>query len=186
MSEYTNRPAGFTLTELLATLAVTGVVMSMALPSLSTVMNDQQRAGAVNELVTTLHLARSTAITRNQSVTVCASGDGLSCGGQKWEDGWIAFVDADLDHRPDEAELLNTGMATGADVTIRSAEFQPHLSYRATGQIMVNRLDENTGAFSICDARGADAARVVVILPAGLPRLTEKQIDGSPARCPDR
>ena len=186
MSEYPSRHSGFTLTELLATLAVSGVVMSMALPSLSGLISDEQRTSSVNELVNTLHLARSAAITRNQSVTVCASSDSLTCQGKAWENGWIAFVDSDLDRRPDGPELLNVGTAASADITIRSAEFQPYLSYRANGQIMVNRLDENSGAFSICDARGADAARVIVILPAGLPRLSEKPVAGGRANCPER
>ena len=185
MSEYTSRHSGFTLTELLATLAVSGVVMSMALPSLSGLMNDEQRASSVNELVTTLHLARSAAITRNQTVTVCASNDKLTCQGKAWENGWIAFVDSNLDRRPDSPELLNVGTAASADITIRSAEFQPYLSYRANGQIMVNRLDENTGAFSVCDARGPDAARVIAITVAGLPRLADRQVNGNKADCPD-
>jgi type IV fimbrial biogenesis protein FimT len=178
------RASGFTLTELMATIAIAAVGASLALPALTGAVADQQRAGAINELVSSLHLARNTAITRNAAVTVCASNNGETCTDSNWELGWIVFPDADLDRSPDSGELLASGRP-GGQILLRSDEFSPHLSYRPAGQLMIDRPDQNSGEFVVCDPLRADAARVVVILPAGMPRLTDKRLNGAAPQCPE-
>ena len=178
------RLAGFTLTELMATVAVAAVGASLALPALSGAVADQQRATAINDLVGSLHLARNTAITRNAAVTICASDDGESCTDTDWESGWIVFPDADLDRSPDGGELLAGGGA-GGQVLLRSEAFSPYLSYRPGGQMMIDSPEQNSGEFIVCDARGTDEAKVIAILPAGLPRLTDKRLNGAAPQCPD-
>lgn len=178
------RQSGFTLTELMATVAVAAVGASLALPALTGAVADQQRATAINDLIGGLHLARNTAITRNAAVTVCASDNGESCTDTHWELGWIVFADADLDRSPDAGELLAGGSA-GGQVLLRSDTFSPYLSYRPAGQMMIDAPEQNSGEFIVCDARGADEAKVIVILPAGLPRLTDTGLDGAAPRCPE-
>ena len=70
---------GFSLGEILATLGVAAVSLSLVVPSLDSVTRSNRRASAINELVATLHVARSEAITRNASVVVCPSQDGQTC-----------------------------------------------------------------------------------------------------------
>lgn len=185
MSAQPKRLSGFTLPELLTTLAVAAIATSLAVPGIQAAMADQNRASAINELVGTLHLARSTAITRNRAVTVCASADGVRCKNDAWEKGWIAFVDENLDRVPDADGVLATGSAVGVAVRIRSEQFVPYLAYRPNGQIMIDRPDENSGQFTVCDARGADAARIIAIQVAGLPRMVDRQADGRAPVCPE-
>lgn len=80
---------GFTLGEVLTTLGVLGVSLSLVVPSLDSVTRSNLRAGAINALVATLHVARSEAITRNAPIVVCSSQDGLTCARVAWEAGWI-------------------------------------------------------------------------------------------------
>lgn len=178
----TRKERGLTFTEMLTTLAVAGIALSFALPGLNNGLADQRRAMTINELIATLHLARSAAVTRNELVTVCPSEDGNSCTTGGWEDGWIAFPDPQGTHSPD-AEILISGPPS-EPFTIRSDDFARFLTYRPTGQLMVDNVVENTGQFTICDDRGADAARVIAVNASGKPVLGDHQVDGSAPRCP--
>jgi type IV fimbrial biogenesis protein FimT len=139
----------------------------------------------VNQLVSTLHIARSEAVTRNSQVTVCTSDDGATCSDGEWHDGWIFFPDADQDRQADADEPV-LGSGTGPqDLTIDSEEFGSFVAYRPNGRVMVDAPDENTGAFTFCDSRGAEFARVVIINTTGQPALSEHMADGSDPECPE-
>lgn len=176
------RDRGFTLGELLTTMGIAAIAMAVALPGIRNGLGDQRRAAAVNELVATLQLARSAAATRNQPVTVCPSADGLSCSGDDWAGGWIAFVDRG-DLQPD-GELLAAGDGDPA-LRIRSDEFARFLRFRPDGQAGSARHASATGDFLFCDVRGAAAARILHVGPGGRARLDDQQADGRAPDCGD-
>lgn len=89
---YTSR--GFTLIELMVSIAVLAILLGIAAPSFRSMTATSDLRGVSNELITTLAQARSEAIKRGGRVTVCMSADGATCtatGG--WEQGWIMFND---------------------------------------------------------------------------------------------
>ena len=69
---------GFTLVELMVTVAVIGMAM-IAVPSMTALINNSRVKGQTEELVASLQLARAEAIRRNARVTICASSDGSTC-----------------------------------------------------------------------------------------------------------
>ena len=80
------RNRGFTLMEMLVTLAVVAIVASLAVPSFQNMIATQRVRSAANDLVTALNLARSEAVKRNRIVTVTPAGT--------WADGWtVSYVD---------------------------------------------------------------------------------------------
>lgn len=85
------RPAGFTLVEMIVTLAITALVVAVAAPALSNWMGAQAALGNADELAGTLRFARSEAIKRSQAVTVCASSDGQECD-DDWATGWVVIA----------------------------------------------------------------------------------------------
>lgn len=176
--------AGFTLAELMATLAVSGVALSLAVPALNQAIGDQRRATAVNDLIGTLHLARNTAMTRNTRVTVCSSRDGKNCTDDDWESGWIAFVDPDGLRNTSTATGLAGGLPGDDTLSIRSDRFTRYLAYRPNGQVMGETPGENTGEFVICDITGSENAQVLLINASGKPRLGDHLADGRRAACP--
>lgn len=83
---------GFTLLELIITIAVLGIFLSLAVPSFLGAIQNNRMSGYANDFITAMQLARSEATQLRRPVSVCASSDGASCTGD-WEDGWIVFVD---------------------------------------------------------------------------------------------
>lgn len=85
---------GFTLVELVVTIALVAILTTLAVPSFSEVLRQWRRDSATRELTTSLQLARSESIKSSRQIVVCPSADGASCaGGTEWNTGWIVFVD---------------------------------------------------------------------------------------------
>ena len=88
------RAAGFTLLELLITMSIAAILLTIAIPSFRYVTNSNRIAGEVNGLLGDLQFARAEAIKEGRTVTVCISGDGQTCtGSTAWQGGWIVFSD---------------------------------------------------------------------------------------------
>ncbi len=84
--------AGFTLIELLVTLAVAAILLVVAVPSFQQFIRTNRVATQANEFATALAVARSEAVKRRATVTVCHSAGATTCDGG-WNDGWLVFVD---------------------------------------------------------------------------------------------
>lgn len=85
---------GFTMTELMIVIVLAGILFAFAIPSFLTSLTNSALNGESNRLLGALIVARSEAITRGVSVTVCRSADQATCGGADWNNGWIVFADA--------------------------------------------------------------------------------------------
>lgn len=86
---------GFTLIELMVTISIATILLSVAVPSFTKLIRSNQITTGANELVSSLILARSEALKRSGSVSVCASMDQVSCSGTEFSAGWIVFADCE-------------------------------------------------------------------------------------------
>ncbi|MGA9856046.1 MAG: GspH/FimT family pseudopilin [Gammaproteobacteria bacterium] len=91
--------AGFTVLELLTTLAVVTILASIAVPNFTSMIHHNRAAATVNGFHTSLNYARHAAIVRNSYVVMCKSDDGVSCNHalSDWNSGWLIFDNLDRD-----------------------------------------------------------------------------------------
>ncbi len=179
-----NRQRGFTLAELLTVVVLVGITTSMAAPTFSKLLKNQRITAASNELLTSLMLARSSAITTRSQTVVCPSANSASakptCGGS-WEDGWIVFTDLDGNGEvtPPQETLWEQHPALGGTIEIGApaalVRFQP-----------IGTAPGSNGTFAVCDDRADDTGqrknmREVILAFAGRARVVEA--DGDTA-CP--
>ena len=81
---------GFTLVELLITLAIAGMLAALGAPAFGNLLARTRNAGAEAALANTLRHARSTAVLRNTRILVCPSRDGARCTPDAdWQHGWL-------------------------------------------------------------------------------------------------
>ncbi len=182
---------GFTLIELMITLAIVGILLLVGLPSLKSTMQGNQLVAATNELLSALHVARSEAIKLNARVSICATaGDGTTdCSGTDWSQGWVVFVDAD--GGLDFTDPTCTGLGTDCLLRVHEAFTDPLLTISgiAPGNIPVSSFTftsrglpktttgaAQSGNFSVCSFDVDDVeldSRAVVLSLSGRVRISD-------------
>jgi type IV fimbrial biogenesis protein FimT len=175
--------SGLTLVELMVTLAVMSIVLMAAGPSFVSYMKDNRRTTYLNELVSSLNLARSEAAKSNRVVAFCPSSNGVDCAGDNYDAGWIVFRNDDDDQPP---------QVDGGEVILRTHEGTPlaGTSLHATGGVatginfLASGRPRTFGDITYCDDRGPSHARSVVVNLVGVIMTSEKHADGSALTCP--
>jgi len=171
---------GFTLYELLITVLVVGVVLTLGVPNMTTFTANSRITSTANDLHAAFHLARSEAARAKDNITICASDtsmdDDADCGGN-WEDGFIVFIDTtgDLLRNTVDETVLRRHPAVADGVTLAVEAGATFFSYGPSGLGRGNVLG-NTAVtrVMVCDDRGTDetsantsAARLFVATPLG-------------------
>jgi type IV fimbrial biogenesis protein FimT len=134
-----NRAAGFTLAELLVTVCVVAVLLTLAVPSLVNLSLNQAVRGAAGDLQTSLFFARSEAITRAANVNVVpVSSD--------WRGGWTVQLDDGTVLRREAA--LNPELDSMAAGTI-TYQADGHVPPPVPGQTIV-RVSGNSQVTARC------------------------------------
>lgn len=129
---------GFTLVELLVTLAVGTILLAIAIPGYAFLANANKLAAVTNELVVALQLARSEAVKRGQRVTVCKTVDATKpapgCSkAAEWHSGWLVFVDHGVRGEMEVGDTLIHAHGGDRQATISATNFKDYVSYRPSG-----------------------------------------------------
>ena len=171
---------GFTLYELLITVLIVGVVLTLGVPNMTTFTANSRITTTANDLHAAFHLARSEAARAKDNITICASDNSMDadadCGGT-WEDGFIVFVDTtgDLLRNTVDETVLRRHPAVADGVTLAVENGATFFSYGPSGLGRGNVLG-NTAVtrMMVCDKRGTEetsantsAARLFVATPLG-------------------
>lgn len=173
-----NRKSGFTLIELIVTVALAAIIVTIGIPSFRTAILNNSRTAQVNEFVGVLNIARSEAIKRGSRVTICRRLNDTTCANDTtsiWENGWIVFVDKDQDSIIDTGEeILKVYGAIPSGFTLRTGgTFTQSVAYLPNG-VSSSNTNFGTDTFRLCDNRGLNQARFIAISITGRVRVREK------------
>lgn len=113
-------PNGFTLIELMVTLAVMAIVLGISAPNIQQFIRDSRITTQTNELVGLLNLARSQAIHEGHRSEICTSSDQQQCGNGGWADGWLVWVDRNDNNSLDADEVARIGGAISIQTATQS------------------------------------------------------------------
>lgn len=158
---------GFTLVELMITVAVFAVLLAIMVPSYSDMTLGSKLRSQANDLVAGAVLARSEAIKRNQLVTLCASSTGTSCVGS-WAAGWIVITAGNV--------VLHKHAAAASGFQINAGTVT-RLAFTPTGVGVTPTPTSAVPPFTLTVCRKTPSVgsqeRVVSVSPTGRPSVTK-------------
>jgi type IV fimbrial biogenesis protein FimT len=174
------RDHGFSLLELLLTIAVAALILTLGLPSFGALKARNAQRVELDALFHAVHLARKASIMRRQVVSLCPSTDSITCSpGTDWSGGFLVFENSDRDEPPEldagEALLHRHTAARAVKITANRRGF----TLRATF------LRATNGTLVVCDRAGRVAPRALVISYTGRPRVAERTPRGAAYACSD-
>lgn len=173
---------GFTLIELMVTVAIAGILLGIGLPSFSSALSKSRLATTANELLTALNLAKSEAIKRGVQVTVRRKGSTAS----QWEQGWTVFVDingnglldlsstegctTNSDGSPKEDCILRDydALSNGYTLITGNSTYQDYAAYLATGMSKFTTGD----TFRLCQGSDTANSRAIAVNALGRARVS--------------
>ncbi len=173
---------GFSLIEIIITIAILGILSSYALPSFSHLLSRNQQRSVLFQLFRHHQLARSEAIKRNQSIILCKSSNARQCNpAADWHEGWIIFADTD-----------NNRLLNGTESLIYSYQGQNYklsVNYRGFGSHNYIRYfpdghSSTNGTFVLCSRDDSVSAKSLIISRTGRARIDTKNASGTPLVCP--
>ena len=173
---------GLSLIELLITISVLSLLISLAAPGFRDAVARQRISSQVQQLHTSLILARSEAVKRGVPVTLCPRPEGgATCLSdfERWESGWMLFLDTDEDVDVGAGEEIIRFYDQADGLQIQWNRSVP-LTYDAKGFI----TGMSGGTFVVCDpATEATHPRAIIISMNGRPRVSSTTSGGAALEC---
>lgn len=177
--------AGFTLVELMVTLAVLAILIGVAMPSFTALTHRNRLTAAANELVGAMQTARMEAIRRNSRVVLCPTTTGTACAdaGTDWS-RLLVFVDRNVNSAYDAADpkevLVRDAqiIRTGAGVTASSDSSR--IWFSADGRVSVG--GSSTASISMVSNK-LPAAENGRLVQASVSRISVCTTSGTSTTC---
>jgi len=163
------RSFGFTLIDLLITLAVTSILLTIGIPSFSAQVQNTRVKTATQSLLEALDVTRTQAVFSNKRATIAKQTD--------WEHGWEIFVDKDNDGIRDNNEdvMAQQEKFTGIRI-VANRWIKNNVSYIGSGE---SRNANGTahgafqaGTFTICP-EGKGKGYELILARGGRVRMNE-------------
>jgi len=155
-------------------MAVMTVLLSIAVPAISTFKQKQQIRSMQTDLLKMTHLARYLAMTRQTKVTLCPLTE-LGICNQQWTQSLSSFTDGNGNRRLDQGEEIVGTLYVPDQITLHWRGMLPanSIHFSTQGVTFVSN-----GTMSICPQNKSVKAGAMVINRQGRVRLA-----GDSARC---
>lgn len=185
-----SRQRGFTLIELIVTLTVAAILMSIAIPNFKTTIYNNRQTAELNTLLSGLVYARSEAVKRNVDVVLCSTSDQKTCSGS-WTNGWLVYYTPAGTYdapgavsptnplpAPTSSEIIRQYPALGGSNTLKSDANAVNntIVFQPSGQTLL----ANDSQFTLCDSRGSQYGRVLMASVTGRAEVLPWSSSGGP------
>ena len=168
------REGGFTLIELMVTVGILAIVLSVGVPSYRGMVMDNRLATQANLFATSIKLARSNAVKFQRNATVCSSSNydapkpRCSPNQEDWSKGWIVWVDKNRDSRTDENEIISVFGPVHEALTLKSISAN-RFTYNARGFATLAAAD-----LTLCDSRSGETGRRIKVNTTGRTNISRE------------
>jgi type IV fimbrial biogenesis protein FimT len=172
---------GFTLVELMVTIAVVAIMVAIAVPSFDTLMQRNRMATAANEIVSALQTARMEAVRRNRRAVLCPTTDGRTCAGTDWL-RMVVFVDDNANATPDAGEaIIREVQAARSDLGITAGSANNRIWFRPDGRVSVGAANTATLALTSSKLPAGESRRLIEV---AVSRVSVCTASGTATTCP--
>lgn len=167
---------GFTLIELMITVALMAIMLTLAAPSFLSYRRNSELVSIANNFLAALNAARTEGMKRNMyAMVVPANND------NDWSAGWVVFVDVNADGTYDSGDIIvlrqdappsyitlsgnGSTAETNSHVRYDGSGFSRPLSGLATATLSISRNDAGTDFSQIRRVKIANTGRARVCRP---------------------
>jgi len=172
---------GFTLLELMITVAILAILLAIAVPSFQGFMASSRLNAETNRIVGGINAARMEAVKTNQNVVICTSSNGTACNGTSWASGWLIFIDNNRDAALNNGEtILTKSNANTSTSAVGNTNVASNLSFTGDGQL----AGVANGTIRVCIPTNAvnENARDIILNRVGRIHTERKDLN---ALCPN-
>ena len=149
----------FTLLELLVTLVMIGLIVTLAAPAFAAIIDNQQRLEAAQQLASGIRTARTEAILRSRPVVIRAID-------RNWSNGWQILVEPESKlENPVWMERARNGKVP----IVGNGQLRQQIRFGAQGTAYGNGWV--AGTLSICDGKKAQSHHQVKLAMTGRVRI---------------
>lgn len=139
---------GLTLVELMITLAIATILVTMGVPAMGNMMDANRSAAYINQLSSALQMARHQAYKQRRTMVVCpANNSGDDCG-TDWNQPLLIFADSAGGNLIRQVEILPAGFEL--KWTPPSGFNHDYIAFGADGSTAAADLNPSDGKLTLC------------------------------------
>jgi type IV fimbrial biogenesis protein FimT len=162
--------AGFSIVELMVTLCIAAILFAVAIPSFRQMMASNRLSTQTNDLIGAVNYARSEAITRNRTITLCRTSSEIDtvCSGTGSWTFWIV--------RNDAGEIARRGEIPtyGGNIVVQSTLTADTMVFGSDGLARTNGALVNNQTIMVCADVSMNDNRRRITMGSGSRVITER------------